>query len=646
MKKTLSFLLAAVLMFCLFGCNGEQPPADTQPTPSTAAPTEPTVPDPTELEPTEPEPTMPPDEDSLAATLPEGASVFGLDLSGKNLEQATAALGELIDSYRLRLTVNNTSMSFSAEELSMDLSADRFAYWFAETVEGKEPGSSGLILCNINHMISTVKEMFGETAKNASITYRRDLSRFVTEPHRNGEFVDTAQAETAAVAAIRTLTPTASATATVSPAEAAVKESDPRVQSALKTANSYLDISLSYTFQTEGIPSAREDIDIHTLASFLTIQKDYSVTIDETAVESYVNKMAMRHGGSRVGPFVTTYGTSTSYNVEYYKAVLDQPAMCKDLINCLKNRTSGTRTTTYLTANNANLPYGGDYVEVNLSDQRLWVYRNGEMMVTTPLVSGNVSTRRWTDPGVFTIYERETDCTLVGANYVSYVDYWMAFNGPIGLHDASWRSEFGGSIYKYNGSHGCVNLPPAAAKQVYDVVYVGMKVIVYGGAKSVSSRPQEITGTTAYTVTTDTEPFKLDITLKYEDTEITYISSDPSVVKVNDQGIVTVVSAGTAQITVKSETYGAITGSNFTVTITVQGEEPDPTDPTEPPTEPTEPPTEPPTDPPSESTDPSEPTDPSESVEPSGSTDPTDPTELPTQTDPAPATDPETIPEE
>lgn len=636
MKKTLSFLLAVLLTFCLFGCDGAQPPADTQPTPSTAAPTEPTVPDPTEPEPTEPEPTLPPpDEDSLAATLPEGASVFGLDLSGKNLEQATAALGGLIDGYRLRLTVNNTSMNFSAEELSMDLSAERFAYWFAETVEGNQPGSSGLILCNINHMISTVKKMFGETAKNAAITYRRDLARFVTEPHRDGEVVDTAQVETAAVAAIRSLSPTASATATVSPAEATVKESDPRVQSALKTANSYLDISLSYSFQAEGIPSSREDIDIHTLASFLTVQRDYSVTIDETAVQSYVNKMAMRHGGSRVAPFVTTYGTSISYNVEYYKAVLDQTAMCKDLINCLKNRTSGTRSTTYLPANNANLPYGGDYVEVNLSDQRLWVYRNGEMMVTTPLVSGNVSTRKWTDPGVFTIYERETDCTLAGANYVSYVDYWMAFNGPIGLHDASWRSEFGGSIYKYNGSHGCVNLPPAAAKQVYDVVYVGMKVIVYGGAKSVSSRPQEITGTTAYTVSTDTEPFKLDISLKYEDTEITYISSDPGVVRVNDQGVVTVVGAGTAKITVISETYGAITSGNFTVTITVEEK-----------AEPTEPPTEPPTDPPSESTDPSEPTEPLESIEPSESTEPTDPTELPTETDPAPATDPETIPEE
>ena len=37
-----------------------------------------------------------------------------------------------------------------------------------------------------------------------------------------------------------------------------------------------------------------------------------------------------------------------------------------------------------------------------------------------------------------------------------------------GLHDASWRSSFGGSIYKTNGSHGCVNMPYSVAKAIYE----------------------------------------------------------------------------------------------------------------------------------------------------------------------------------
>ena len=61
--------------------------------------------------------------------------------------------------------------------------------------------------------------------------------------------------------------------------------------------------------------------------------------------------------------------------------------------------------------------------------------------------------------------------------YKTPVTYWMPFNGGIGLHDASWRSKFGGTIYQTSGSHGCVNLPPASAATLYDLLYKGIPVI-------------------------------------------------------------------------------------------------------------------------------------------------------------------------
>lgn len=54
----------------------------------------------------------------------------------------------------------------------------------------------------------------------------------------------------------------------------------------------------------------------------------------------------------------------------------------------------------------------------------------------------------------------------------------MPFHNGVGLHDASWRSEFGGTIYKYSGSHGCVNLPYSAAKAIYAEAEIGTTVIV------------------------------------------------------------------------------------------------------------------------------------------------------------------------
>ena len=65
-------------------------------------------------------------------------------------------------------------------------------------------------------------------------------------------------------------------------------------------------------------------------------------------------------------------------------------------------------------------------------------------------------------------------------DYVSYVDYWMAFIGTsYGIHDASWRSEFGNPIYKGNGSHGCVNTPYSAVQTIYNNIPSGTPVIIY-----------------------------------------------------------------------------------------------------------------------------------------------------------------------
>ena len=101
-------------------------------------------------------------------------------------------------------------------------------------------------------------------------------------------------------------------------------------------------------------------------------------------------------------------------------------------------------------------------------------------------VTGNLSKDYDTPPGIFPLTYKERDRVLRGAKradgtyeYESPVSYWMPFNGGIGLHDANWRSSFGGEIYKTSGSHGCVNLPPSAVPALYEMVYKGMPVICY-----------------------------------------------------------------------------------------------------------------------------------------------------------------------
>ncbi len=113
-------------------------------------------------------------------------------------------------------------------------------------------------------------------------------------------------------------------------------------------------------------------------------------------------------------------------------------------------------------------------------------------MVESDFVSGNES-RGWSTPaGAYPLTYKQRNATLKGQNYSTPVSYWMPFNGGIGMHDAYWRSSFGGKIYKTNGSHGCINLPPAVAKTVYENISAGMpcSAIICRAPKAVQPAPQ------------------------------------------------------------------------------------------------------------------------------------------------------------
>lgn len=122
---------------------------------------------------------------------------------------------------------------------------------------------------------------------------------------------------------------------------------------------------------------------------------------------------------------------------------------------------------------------GNTRVEVSIAEQHLWFYKNGELLVSTDVVTGNNNSMD-TPKGFWKVQNKASPCTLSGPGYSSYVNYWIAFIGSgYGIHDASWRSSFGGNIYKGNGSHGCVNTPYSKVKIIYKNISVGTPVVVY-----------------------------------------------------------------------------------------------------------------------------------------------------------------------
>ena len=121
---------------------------------------------------------------------------------------------------------------------------------------------------------------------------------------------------------------------------------------------------------------------------------------------------------------------------------------------------------------------GDTYVEIDLSKQHVWFYKDGSLVTEGDVVTGNLSKKTDTPPGVYFLNYKEKNATLKGEDYSTPVDFWMPFNGGIGLHDAKWRNKFGGDIYKTSGSHGCVNCPPELAKTFFFNFYSYLLLIL------------------------------------------------------------------------------------------------------------------------------------------------------------------------
>ncbi|MEG2311382.1 MAG: DUF5011 domain-containing protein, partial [Bacilli bacterium] len=152
------------------------------------------------------------------------------------------------------------------------------------------------------------------------------------------------------------------------------------------------------------------------------------------------------------------------YNVNY--AVQDDALNYNSL-----NRQVYVGTTAEISANT--------YIAVSIENQYIWFYKNGIVITSAPIVSGTRN-RYDTPRGTYQILSKATSIYLTGPGYKSYVNYWLRFtSSQIGLHDAPWRSYFGGSAYIGNGSHGCVNLPYYTARIIYQNAPIGTRVVVY-----------------------------------------------------------------------------------------------------------------------------------------------------------------------
>ena len=249
------------------------------------------------------------------------------------------------------------------------------------------------------------------------------------------------------------------------------------------TMNRCREMSITYTFGENS-----EILDAAAICSWITGAKDGQIELDRDQVAAYVKGLADKYNTAGT---TRTFHTATGRDVSVsgpYGWKLDQNAEIEAIIGMIRTGESQSREPQYtLTAGNHTAQeWGSTYVEVDLSGQHVYMIKDGAVAWDAPCVTGNEAKSYSTPAGIYSLAYKARDKVLRGEKkadgtyeYESPVSYWMPFNGGIGLHDANWRGNFGGSIYKNSGSHGCVNLPPSKAPALYDMVYKGIPVICY-----------------------------------------------------------------------------------------------------------------------------------------------------------------------
>lgn len=280
-----------------------------------------------------------------------------------------------------------------------------------------------------------------------------------------------------------------------------VYSTDENLNSRMNQWNAYLNLEITYAFgdNTETVGKSTIAPCLTDDGTNVTISTDWIRPLVGTWADKYntfgKDRTFKTHSGTTVtlpGHTIDqtstdpSTGTKPNNHTSDYGWCLDSDSTAADLKSAIDSMSSGARNPVFYTWGTAkgwdNGGLTGTYVEVSLTAQHLWVYKDYQEVVSTDIVTGLPTEERATYPGCFAIDAKKSPATLGTLDMQGYsqpVNWWCPFDGGRGLHDAYWRDAFGGTIYQSNGSHGCVNIPEDVMQSIYDTVSIGTAVCVY-----------------------------------------------------------------------------------------------------------------------------------------------------------------------
>lgn len=427
-------------------------------------------------------------------------SINGKDFSGKSAAAVEEYLKGLVDEYELKLVeMNNESDVIKGSEISLSydertgvkdaLKKQNPLLW----PQGFFTRTSRDVQVEVSYdeqaleeKLSTIKAVTQEQTEPVSAYPKFDGESFVVEPEVYGTAVNMDQLTKKIKEYLSAFKPELNMLDEGCYKLPKYTKDSEEVQAACDAMNEYGKASITYTMDEDVV------VDKTVIAEWLKYDENMNVSLDEKAVRSWMKEFGKKYDTvGKTRTITTPTGKSAEVSGGTYGWSIDEEKETKTLIDLVKKGETTSREPAYEqeAASHSAQDWGDTYIDVDLSAQHMWYISGGSVAFEADVVTGTPTPDRITPTGVYSILEKMRNKTLVGEKdpdtgkpiYETPVDYWMRVTWTgIGFHDATWQSSFGGNRYQNGyGSHGCINMSLGEASQLYDMISVGLPVIIH-----------------------------------------------------------------------------------------------------------------------------------------------------------------------
>lgn len=431
----------------------------------------------------------------------------GADVSLRPIEEVAAQKSASYDNVSTHVSGNGFDLTVSASDI--DLALDGEAYvssalgdttawaWPVEvfgthTLTGTpEPSYDSQKLQDLISPTIESATQAAQSAGSAGISYDATSQRFVID---EGAVAAHVSPDAVAAKVVQSLTE--------KEAETTLDDSDlgtgTTLSQAADKANAYVSATQTLMLGT----SNAYDLTAEKIAAWVKIADDLTVSLDTDAINEFchgeLTDLLDTAGTERTytrpdGTSITVNDGAGAYGKSTYGWVIDGDKCAEAITAALETGTAGSVELPCIQTAATYTPGGQDwpdrYVDVDLTKQHAVFYDAGQVIWEADITSGQPNLGNETPTGVWTIQSglESGDINLRGPEtedgtleWDSHVQFWMPFvRNIVGFHNAPWQSVFGGNIYTYNGSHGCVRLDYTPAQQLFSVIKLGDVVVVH-----------------------------------------------------------------------------------------------------------------------------------------------------------------------